>query len=210
MADKYVIAWADDNITAINPDTRRQLRILSKSRANKILDVYAHDFGIYHAYEEFMPESKPRKVKGSLRTHRETKWITKTFERNFAKVYDSISNRSFLSVFPSRDEAAINAIKEQNQLEDALLADIDFCFKQVNGQLLYFMNEKSGMIIPKLTSYSSNESLSIDSKNILYNGKRIASFDKISNVFEVNAENFSRAFRQKNKLRYKKNKEFFG
>lgn len=187
----YVIAGGNQQIWAINPKTRQRLRIKLAKDKSKIFDIYTSGSGVYHASELIISEQK--KVDG----------YTKTFDVNYAQVIDSISGKPCVTITPPDTEGV--------PLEQRLVP-IEFQFLKRGDSLFYTLNSSEGVVFPHCNAeIEQSGRTNFNGRNLYFGDKKIASLDEeILYSKEVYAKRFSRAFRVKNKIRYNKNRAFFG
>lgn len=194
----YVIIGTETQIWAINPVNRQRL-LLAKNNS-KILDLYANNSGIYHASPLF-------KVKTAKKKASDGHWCNGNVYKACVQVYDSISNNPIITIEPKNTkwfEGEYKAIWNSN-------IPI-FNFRKKDNSLLYLINNsEEGVIFNNINGEcAQTEKTRINNNEIYFGNKKIAVWNEpIKHFTETMAMPFERAFRGKNKFRYKKNKSFF-
>lgn len=190
--DIYVIAGGNQQIWAVDPETRQRIRIKLAKDKSKVFDVYANGSGAYHASE--LISTKQKIVEGHL----------DFFDVNYVQIVDSLSGKSCITITPPGTEGI--------SLESRKLVPIQFRFVKKGESLLYILNESEGVVFPHCnTEIEQSGRTNFDGNDIYFGDRKITSLDeKVLYAKEVDAIRFARAFRVKNKHRYDKNRAFFG
>ena len=201
-------------ITAIHPNTKRQI-VLSTPKltkeGNQYLDdtneegkhyqvgsmiVTTHAFkmiasgkGTYYAVQ--LEKSKNEKCEGGIALYR----------ANFVQIYDALAGKPIITITPP---------DHKGKPLESRVVDLDFSFVRKDGTLKYTLNGEEGKILDKYNGTQSGEDVQIDENKVYFKGRKIAQIgEKIKYATAVDADEFERTFRIKNKERYDKNRDFF-
>jgi len=189
--DFYVIAVGNKQVWVANPSTKQQVRIKPAKDITRVLDIHSNSSGVYHASERIIKESK-----------KDDKGITRQYEVNFVQVFDTLTGNSILTIRPPNSEGL--------PLEDRCVP-ISFSFVKKNGSLPYTLNDSKGVVFEKSNGEREQSGkTTYDGNKVYFDGKKIATLDeKVNYVTEVDASQFSKAFKRKNRERYDKNRALF-